>query len=377
MNYDHAILVVNSSSIILLIMLAVVLLMATTRKRKRKHKNIGYAALVIIVPTIPVYLYNMSRMLGWSDLALATLPLAYSVNTLQMPLLWLFTVKSFNPEFKFRPRDLLHLLPMATCLVFVVSIGHEARMQNIMYEATGDDMLLGDLNTLIILVQLIAYFIAIFIYINKQRRLVGETLTDAEWAHMDWIRKFMILYASLFVVVMVAYAIFPRTDAWLIQILNVIAMYYLTYNAIMHHPEHLLPLPTSLPSDEDKEFRKTAPLSDGLMEDICHQVNQYLNETKAFLRPDLSLALLAFEMKIPQRNLSRAINTHMGCNFFTLINNMRVEEAKRLLLELKSENYNIDSISTECGFCSRSTFFLVFKRHTGKSPAAWLLSNKQ
>ncbi len=375
MNYDYAVLVVNSSSIVLLIMLAIMLLMAT--KRKQNHKNIGYAALVIICPTIPVYLYNVSRMLGWNDLALATLPLAFSVNTLQMPLLWLFTIKSFNPEFKFRLRDLLHLLPMAICLAIAVAIGHEARMQNIIYEANGDDTWLGNLNTLIVFVQLIAYFTAIFIYINKQRRLVGETLTDAEWAHMDWIRKFMILYTSLFVVVMVAYAIFPRTDAWLIQILNVIAMYYLTYNAIKHHPEHLLSLPTQITSDENKEERKSTPLSDGLMENICHQVNQYLNESKAFLRPDLSLALLAFEMKIPQRNLSRAINTHMGCNFFTLINNMRVEEAKRLLLELKSENYNIDSVATECGFSSRSTFFLVFKKHTGMSPASWLLSNRQ
>ena len=36
----------------------------------------------------------------------------------------------------------------------------------------------------------------------------------------EWIPKLMILFAALFVTVMTCYAIWPRTDAWLIQILN-------------------------------------------------------------------------------------------------------------------------------------------------------------
>lgn len=51
---------------------------------------------------------------------------------------------------------------------------------------------------------------------------------------------------------------------------------------------------------------------------------------------------------------------------------MRVEEAKRQLLNLDASGYNIDSIFAECGFRSRSTFFLVFKKITGKTPATWL-----
>ncbi len=56
---------------------------------------------------------------------------------------------------------------------------------------------------------------------------------------------------------------------------------------------------------------------------------------------------------------------------------MRIEEAKRLLLRLDASCYNIDSIYAECGLRSRSTFFLVLKRATGKSPAAWPESELQ
>jgi AraC-like DNA-binding protein len=51
---------------------------------------------------------------------------------------------------------------------------------------------------------------------------------------------------------------------------------------------------------------------------------------------------------------------------------MRVEEAKRQLLELDDSGFNVDSVYAECGFRSRSTFFLAFKKMEGSTPAAWL-----
>ena len=85
MAYNEFILTVNSSAIILLLVLALILLTAT-----RFRSESGYAAAIIVVPNVPVYLYNMSRMLGWHDFTLFMFPISFSVNTLLMPLLWLF-----------------------------------------------------------------------------------------------------------------------------------------------------------------------------------------------------------------------------------------------------------------------------------------------
>ena len=97
MDYTQAILTVNSSSIIILILLAFILLMAT-----RFRSESGYAAAIIVVPNVPVYLYNMSRMLGWHDISIAMLPIAFSVNLTLMPLLWLFTLRNFHADFSLR-----------------------------------------------------------------------------------------------------------------------------------------------------------------------------------------------------------------------------------------------------------------------------------
>ena len=110
------------------------------------------------------------------------------------------------------------------------------------------------------------------------------------------------------------------------------------------------------------------------MKETCNRVIDYLSSSRAYCRQDLSLAALARETAIPQKVLSRSINGYLKRNFFDLINEMRIEEAKRRLLELEISGFTIDSVYAECGFRTRSTFFLAFKKLEGKSPAQWLAS---
>ena len=81
---------------------------------------------------------------------------------------------------------------------------------------------------------MIGYFVAIFIYLYRKKQYIKDNWSDAEYMQKEWIPKLMILFAALFVTVMTCYAIWPRTDAWLIQILNVMAMSFLVYNFIAH-----------------------------------------------------------------------------------------------------------------------------------------------
>ena len=332
MGYDDFILTVNSSSIIILLGMAAVLLAAT-----RFRGESGYAAAIIVLPNVPVYIYNMSRMLEWHNLTLFMFPISYSVNTLLMPLLWLFAKKNFDLNFRLKPIHLLHLLPGLLCLGLSLAIPTQERIASIQHEMTGDDTWIG----------------VIFRFLHRKKRAIRDTASDAEWVQKEWIPVFEYLFAALFVIVMVCYFIWPRTDAWLIQILNVVAMFYLVYNSIAHPVVPIKQVPENIPEPTEPYEPETSA-------------------TPAMDDSDISLAIFAKEINIPQRTLSRSINGCLGCNFFEFINRMRVEEAKRLLLQLDVKDYNIDSIYTDCGFRSRSTFFLVFKKVTGKSPVAWL-----
>lgn len=370
MGYDNFILTVNSSSIIILLVLAAILLTAT-----RFRGANGYAAAIIVLPNVPVYLYNMSRMLGWHDFTLFMFPISSSVNTLLMPLLWLFAKKNFDTSFILKPIHLLHLLPGLVCLILTLSLSQEEIMSTIQHEMAGDDTWIGDINTSIIFVQMVVYFTVIFRFLHRRKKAIRDTASDAEWVQKEWIPVFEYLFAALFVVVMVCYVVWPRTDAWLIQILNVVAMFYLVYNTIAHPVmpmKQVVDVAQEHVESADVETQAASVMSRELMKEVCERATRYMEETKAYLRPDISLALFAKEVNIPQRTLSRAINGYLECNFFEFVNRMRIEEAKLRLHELKASDFNIDSIYADCGFRSRSTFYMVFKKMTGMSPAAWL-----
>lgn len=170
MGYTEFILTINSSCITILIILAIILLVAT-----RFRGENGYAAAIIVLPNVPVYIYNMSRMLGWHEITLFMFPISYSVNTMLMPLLWLFTLRNFDTDFRFRPIQLLHFIPAAISVIIVLSLSTQERMDNIIYEMSGDDMWVGNLNTLIILFQMFLYFAAIFRYLHKRDTISKKT----------------------------------------------------------------------------------------------------------------------------------------------------------------------------------------------------------
>ncbi len=215
----------------LLLLLSLLLLIST----KFKGEN-AYAAFIIVFTTVPVYLYNVCRTEEWYNVALWLSPLAFSVNTMLMPLLWLFVRRNFDSKFKFNWVKLLHFLPTIACTViycfFFFSLTPDMRFEMMIYENTGDDTWLGDVNAIVVFVQMFVYFILMFIYMHRIHKVISENLSESEWLYKMWIPKFILLFACLFLVVFVGYILWPRTDAWLPQLLNICAMSYLVYNAI-------------------------------------------------------------------------------------------------------------------------------------------------
>ncbi|MFD1614556.1 helix-turn-helix domain-containing protein [Gelatiniphilus marinus] len=89
---------------------------------------------------------------------------------------------------------------------------------------------------------------------------------------------------------------------------------------------------------------------------------------KIYLNPNLTLQRIANTFNISTSHLSRIINTELGMGFTEYLNTFRVEEAKKLLNTPDFFNYTIIAIGLEAGFNSKSAFFNVFKKITGKTP---------
>jgi transcriptional regulator GlxA family with amidase domain len=69
---------------------------------------------------------------------------------------------------------------------------------------------------------------------------------------------------------------------------------------------------------------------------------------------------------IPERTLKRRFKAAAGSSLIEYLQNLRIEEAKRLL---ETSNLPVDEISAETGYSDASFFRRLFKRLTGLTPS--------
>lgn len=93
-----------------------------------------------------------------------------------------------------------------------------------------------------------------------------------------------------------------------------------------------------------------------------------LKENKLYLNDSLSLDYLAKKYNMSSGYLSQIISKHSKEGLADIINKLRIEEAKKMLLDKNFDNYTIESIGLESGFGTKANFYKVFKKLTGITP---------
>lgn len=99
---------------------------------------------------------------------------------------------------------------------------------------------------------------------------------------------------------------------------------------------------------------------------IAEKIESLLKLEKIYHEPSYSRSDLARELEVAESMISRVINLHFGKSFPQLLNENRVEDAKRMLRETDA---GIKVIANEVGFNSTASFNRVFKDMTGVSPS--------
>jgi AraC-like DNA-binding protein len=117
---------------------------------------------------------------------------------------------------------------------------------------------------------------------------------------------------------------------------------------------------TKLPAKKVND-EYVAALLDRLEKSMC--------EKKLYRNADLKLHELSKELNISGHQLSQVLTDNLGKNFTTYINEFRIREACEMIGS--TQHLTLESIGYDVGFNSKSTFFAAFKKHTGKTPAAY------
>ncbi|HEY1060478.1 MAG TPA: AraC family transcriptional regulator [Daejeonella sp.] len=224
------------------------------------------------------------------------------------------------------------------------------------------------------IVQIIIYWILSFRLIASHTRNIRLIASTIESIDLFWIKQLLFGTLLLTVIRIVSY------NGGLISLINpvlyclgifFIAFFSLRQGIIYPVTAAELPEITSMLKRNNNRER----LSTDQVNELKSKVVLILEERKLFLDPSLTLADLSREVGIGIHELSYIINNGLNKNFYNLINEMRVEEAKKILLSEKIKYSDMIGIAIEAGFNSKTTFNTTFKKLTGQTPTDFVRSN--
>jgi AraC-like DNA-binding protein len=127
-------------------------------------------------------------------------------------------------------------------------------------------------------------------------------------------------------------------------------------------------------SSEGKKYIKSS-LKEDDSDILWQKINQLMQEGKPYSNPEYRLNDLARNLDNSVHHTSQVINEKGKCSFSDFINRFRIEDAKELLINEKSQQFTILAIAYEVGFNSKTTFYAAFKKECGVTPSLFKKEN--
>ena len=115
-------------------------------------------------------------------------------------------------------------------------------------------------------------------------------------------------------------------------------------------------------------------LADQFIKELLDKILTVMKDPVTYCDPTFSVDKLASITQSNHNYVSTAIKNSFNKNFKAFLNSYRIKEAQRIIMELDTKQFTIDSVVEKVGFKSRSGFYDAFKEITGVSPTYYLKS---
>lgn len=145
---------------------------------------------------------------------------------------------------------------------------------------------------------------------------------------------------------------------YMISVMSAFFIYFIGYNGFQHQEV--------LKMYENGRYVKSA-LNTSASSAILDTLRNHMTENKPYLDSSLRLQDLADTLNLSNHYISQVINEVDGKNFADFVNEYRIEEAKKMLME--DDNKKIIHVAYDSGFNNKASFNNAFKRFTGMAPS--------
>ncbi|WP_435623977.1 helix-turn-helix domain-containing protein [Flagellimonas sp.] len=105
--------------------------------------------------------------------------------------------------------------------------------------------------------------------------------------------------------------------------------------------------------------------------EISKGIKQIIDVEKKYRNPDFSLKQLSTQLGVGTKELAEYFNEELSISFNDYIHQKKIEEFKSLIKEDQEKTYSLEGMAQLAGFRSKATFYRVFKKMEGVTPAKY------
>lgn len=375
MDKSNLLIIVASVSVFISVLLAVFLL---TVKTKNRISNVLFAVFLIInAIDISDPLFNMVSD-GPSNLGVFKNMFVF----LQIPVFYLYVLSVCYSDFKLKPQYLLHALPflMANLTLLPRFYGVDTASK-IHFIENRQSMIELKFNHILLHVQMVIYFIAVFRVLRKSKTLYLENYAGKNINSYYWLFQFTVVLCIVYGIALLKnilkfsdYVYISEGIKVGLLLLSLFIICWYLFKAL-NHPELFrnvdskLKLVSEMVSEEKNNEEPVT--SDGEYNEDILRLKNYMVEKKPFLNSSLTIQEVSGDIGIPVRELSLLINHQLGQHFYDFVNTYRIENAMNILKDETKSKVTVLEILYEVGFNSKSSFNTAFKKHTGTTPTLY------
>jgi AraC-like DNA-binding protein len=297
-----------------------------------------------------------------------------SFSFLYGPLLY-FYFKRITEQHQFKKIDLLHLLPTALFLIYIIPIyglSGEDKLALMLSRVTsgfnpGDSVYVG------VIVGFKLASLMIYGYFIRALYLKSKNNSDLRGNNKIWQRNIYFIHFAY----IISYAIYGtlisnQINSGFIYHAQIVCMslmvLYVGYSANVQ-PNLFSGLYSY---DNQLLFKyKKSGLTNSLSRELKEHLIRLFDEEKIYKDSDINLEILATKLNTTRHNASQVINEHFQVSFHELINKYRIQEAKKILDNDRQKNLNIIDVAYEVGYNNKVTFNKAFKKDTQLTPSEY------
>lgn len=336
-------------------------------KGSKRLVNGILALLLIILSVVLIHITLVFSHIIDKSVAYFLMPIFFIVG----PLLFCYVRYYSHPGIGLSVKDLIHSVPSLTVMAYYLAEYHFSGYFSGIHQFITHPAA----TRLVWYLFLCQFSIYLIVSISMLRKLIRK-LSDKSWTtavEIQWLGFVMKFFIAAFIL-MICTTVYDMTaiysgkaKPWASETFFILFAAVLVC-AISY--KGLINPSIFFGGDDEGDSPVKYNLSEQRVRELMTKVREVMERDKPYLDPELSLPALAAMAEVPRGDLSSAINSDTGQNFYDFINTFRIMHVKELFM-INDSDVKVIEIAFRAGFSSKSTFNDVFKRSTGLTPSEY------